>query len=56
LAACGLRSPLVGVVHVARGAIRVSTEPKNACVERVLTAALQGYMASEDQPFELEPR
>jgi hypothetical protein len=56
LASCHITKPVFGVVHVGGGKIRVSTDPKNACVERVLAPALKGYMASEDQPFELSPR
>ncbi len=57
LAACGVTASTVGVIHVVvpAGAVRAHSDPHNGCVDRVLTRALYGAIANDDEPFEIVP-
>lgn len=50
---CNLSADAVGVVRVLRGVVTVSTTPANACVSRVLQAALANAGVAHEEPFEI---
>jgi hypothetical protein len=54
LRSCGVREPTVGVVDISGKVTRVTTDPSNGCVERMLKRSLHGL--KDSQPFELTPK
>ena len=55
LRTCKINGTVLGVIEVsARQVFRVSSDPHNGCVERVLKKTLSGFR--EDQPYEIAPR